>query len=247
MPGSAAFEVSVEIMQKCVEIACRSGRVWKTGAMKCFVVALAVVLATGRLAHAQAVASSALSPQVVTRYAELVRADYEIDAQQKLLNELIEIHNKRAAEARQANKPEQATWETEVTKQLQEKVAALSAAAAPTKKERAALEEGHKELSVSLLANTPADVTGGFTSTEMAYLDKLEERAQKADQEAALVAETRRLYSQQVLTNNVAEDIYRLTMLMGQAQQDVRQLEQERANMELKKLEFRALRRISAK
>ena len=104
-------------------------------------------------------------------------------------------------------------------------------------------KKGIKNFSVSLLVSTPADVTGGFTSSEMAYLDKLEERAQKADQEAALVAESRRLYSQQVLTNNVAEDIYRLTMLMGQAQQDVRQLEQERANMELKKLEFRALRR----
>jgi hypothetical protein len=215
--------------------------------MKCFVLALSVLVVVGRLAHGQAAASSALSPQVVTRYAELVRADYELEAQQQLLKELAETHNKRAIEARQANKVEQVTWETEVAKQLQDKAAALTAGAAPAKKERAALEEVHKELSVSLLANTPADVTGGFSSIEMAYLDKLEERTQKSDQEAALIEESRRLYSQQILTNNVAEDINRLTMLMGIAQQEVRRLEQEKANLELKKLEFRALRRLSPK
>jgi hypothetical protein len=215
--------------------------------MKCFVVALSVMMVAGPLAYGQAAAPSALSPQVVTRYAELVRADCEVEAQQKLLNELAETHNKRAAEARQANKPEQGTWETEVAKQLQEKAAALAATAAPARKERAALEEVHKELSVSLLANTPAEVTGGYNSSEMAYLDKLEERARSADQEAAAIVESRRLYSQQILTNNVAEDIFRLNVLLEQSNREVRLLEQERANMELKKLEFRALRRLSSK
>ena len=215
--------------------------------MKCFVFALSVLVVAGRLAHGQAVASSGLSAQIVARYAELVRADYELDARQKLLNELIETHNKRATEARQANKAEQGTWETEVAKRLQEKAAALASSAAPARKERAALEEVHKELSVSLLANTPADVTGGYNSSEMAYLDKLEERARYADQEATAIVESRRLYSQQILTNNVAEDILRLNVLLEQSNREVRSLEQERANMELKKLEFRALRRLSPK
>lgn len=212
--------------------------------MKYFIVALLVIVAAGRQSYGQA---AALSPQVVTRYAELVRADWEAEAQQKLLNELAETHNKRATEARQASKTDQASWETEVAKQLQEKAAALAAAAVPTKKERSALEGLHKELNLSLLVNTPADVTGGFSSSEMAYLDKLAERSLKADQETALIEESRRLYSQQILTNTVADDINRLTILMGQAQQDVRLIEQEKANLELKKLEFRALRRLSAK
>ena len=215
--------------------------------MKCFVVTLSGMMIAGAVAYGQAAAPSALSAQVVTRYAELVRTDCEMGAQLKLLNELADTHNKRAAEARQANKTDQATWETEVAKQLQEKAAALATATAPAKKERAALEEVHKELSVSLLANTPADVTSGYTSSEMAYLDKLEERARFADQEAAAIVESRRLYSQQILTNTVAEDIYRLNVLLEQSNREVRLLELERANMELKKLEFRALRRLSPK
>ena len=215
--------------------------------MKCFIVAVSVIVAVGRLAYGKAAASSALSPQVVTRYAELLRAECEVDAQQKLLNDLVETHNKRATEARQASKADQATWETEVAKQLQEKAVALAAVAGPAKKERAALEESHKDLSLSLLANTPAEITAGFTSNEMAYLDKLEERTKMADQEVALLAETRRLYSQQIVTNNVAEDINRLSTLMDQSQREMRQLEHERANLELKKLEFRALRRLGAK
>jgi hypothetical protein len=231
----------------CAEITCRGGRVWKNGTMKCFVVILSGVMLAGALAFGQAAATSALSAQVVTRYAELVRADCESGAQQKLLNELADTHNKRAAEARQASKTDQATWETEVAKQLQEKAAALATATAPVKKERAALEEVHKELSVSLLANTPADITSGYNSSEMAYLDKLEERARNADQEAAGFIESRRLYSQQIITNNVSEDINHLTLLMGQAQREVQLLQQEKANMELKKLEFQALRRLSPK
>jgi hypothetical protein len=215
--------------------------------MKCFVVTLSLMTVAGTLAYGQVTAQSALSAQVITRYAELVRADGEVEAQQKLLNELAETHTKRATEARQANKAEQGTWETEVAKLLQEKSAALAATAAPARKERAALEEVHKELSVSLLANTPADVTGGYNSSEMAYLDKLEERARYADQEAAAIVESRRLYSQQILTNNVAADIIRLNVLLEQSNREVRSLEQERANMELKKLEFRALRRLSPK
>lgn len=212
--------------------------------MKCFIVALLVIVAAGRVSYGQA---AALSPQVVTRYAELVRADCEVEAQQKLLNELAETHSKRATEARQASKTDQASWETEVAKQLQEKAAALTAAAVPTKKERSALEGLHKELNLSLLANTPAEITGGFTSSEMAYLDKLAERSLKADQETALIEESRRLYSQQILTNNVADDINRLAILMGQSQQEVRLIEQEKSNLELKKLEFQALRRLGTK
>jgi hypothetical protein len=215
--------------------------------MKCFVVTLSGMMVAGAVAYGQAAAPSALSAQVVTRYAELVRTDCEMGAQLKLLNELADTHNKRAAEARQANKTDQATWETEVAKQLQEKAVALATATAPAKKERAALEEVHKELNVSLLANTPADITSGYTSSEMAYLDKLEERARFADQEAAAIVESRRLYSQQILTNTVAEDIYRLNVLLEQSNREVRLLELERANMELKKLEFRALRRLSSK
>ncbi len=205
------------------------------------------MIVAGPLAYGQAAASSALSPQVVTRYAELLRTECEVDAQQKLLTELVDTHNKRATETRQAGKADQATWETEVAKQLQEKAAALAAVAGPAKKERAALEESHKDLSLSLLANTPAEVTGGFTSNEMAFLDKLEERTKMAGQEAALLADSRRLYSQQIVTNIVAEDINRLSILMDQSQRDVRQLEREKANLELKKLEFQALRRLGAK
>ncbi len=188
-----------------------------------------------------------MTPQVVTRYAELVRGDTEAEAQQKLLTELADLHTKRATEARQGNKAEQATWETEAAKQLQEKSAAITASSAQIKKEKAALEEVHKELGLSLLANTPADVTSGYSSSEMAYLDKLEERIQKSDQEAAAIIETRRLYTQQILTNNVTEDINRLTLLLDQSQREVRQLEHDKANLELKKLEFRALRRLGAK
>lgn len=213
--------------------------------MKCILVMVAVLLASGGLIFAQAPAPApaALTPQVLTRYAELVRAGYELDAQQKLLSDLAKAHSERAAEARQANKAEPAAWEADAAKQLQDKSSALEARLNDVKKERASLEEGHKELSVSLLATTAASITAGYSSAEMTYLDKLQERVQQADQETANLIESSKLCSQQILTNNVAEDINRLTQLMDQNQREMRRLEQDKANMELKKLEFRALRR----
>jgi hypothetical protein len=215
--------------------------------MKCFLVVLSIVAAAGSLAYGQAAASPTLTPQVVTRYAELVRGEQEIGAQQKLLTELADSHIKRAAEAQQGNKPEQATWETDLGRQLQEKATVIAASLAQTKKERVALEEAHRELSISLLANTPAEVTAGFSSSEMAYLDKLEEKSLKAEQEAAMLVETRRNYTQQVLTNTAAEDILRLNIMLQQTQNEVRELEFQKTFLELKKLEFRALRRVVTK
>jgi len=215
--------------------------------MKSFLVVLSIVATAGFLAYGQPAAPPTLAPQVVTRFAELLRGEQEIGAQQRLLTELAEAHAKRAQEAQQASKAELAAWETDLVRQLQEKAASIAASLAQTKKERIALEEAHKELSVSLLANTPAEVTSGYTTSEMAYLDKLEEKAQQADREAAAIIETRRNYTQQVLTNIVAEDIYRLSMLLEQTQTEVRQLEFQKDTLELKKMEFRALRRIVSK
>jgi hypothetical protein len=212
--------------------------------MKRFGVGLSLMGLTCALACGQA---TILAPQVVTRYAELVRGDTETEAQRKLLTELSDLHTKRAAEARQGNKAEQAVWEAEEAKQLQDKANALVANAAELKKEKLALEGTYKELGLSLLANTPAEVTSGYTSSEMAYMDKLEERIQKSDQEVAAIVENRKLYSQQILTNNVAEDINRLSILLDQSQREVRQLEHDKANLELKRLEFRALRRLGTR
>lgn len=213
--------------------------------MKCILVMVAVLLASGGFALAQepATAPAALTPQVLTRYAELVRAGYELEAQQKLLNDLAKAHGGRATEAREASKADQAAWETDAAKQLQDKSAALEARLADVKKERAALEEAHKELAVSLLATTPGSITAGYTAAEMTFLDKLQERVQQADQDTAALIEGSKQYSQQILTNNVAEDIARLTILLEQNRRDLQRFEEKKADLELKKLEFRALRR----
>lgn len=213
--------------------------------MRCVSVIVPVLLAAGSLAFAQAPAPAAApaTPQVLARYAELVRADYEFDAQQKLLADLAKAHIDRAAAARDANKADLAAWETDAAKQLQDKSATLDPRLADVKKERTALEEAHKELAVSLLAATPASITAGYTPAEMTFLDKLQERVLQADQDTAALIEGSKQYSQQILTNNVAEDIARLTILMEQNRRDLHRLEEQKADLELKKLEFRALRR----
>lgn len=187
-------------------------------------------------------AKPALAPADAARYLELVRQEAELTGQFKLAKELTELHTQRAEEASRTNRPEKVPWETDNAKELRDRANALSTQLAAVTKDRTGLEEKSK-LSFSLLSTAAAASARSLTADETAYLNRLDTLVFSVDQEIVELVNTGRLFTYYLQTNNTPEDMARIAV---QAQENGRlqkQMEREKASLEVQKLLFRALKK----
>ena len=82
-----------------------------------------------------------------------------------------------------------------------------------------------------------------LNADELAYVTKLDERLLRVRQELAATAEAAKNLTMQLQTNATAQAVGRVSVLLGENSLHARQWVREQSELELRKLEFRAIRR----
>ncbi len=154
-----------------------------------------------------------------------------LNAQALLLKEMLQEHQDRAAKLTQKNESEKLKWETELVNELQEK-------------------SGRVQKSIDQMSQSGAKdqkPIGGGVDDELVFLSTVEGRLEQLHQELSAAIEESRLLSMQVATNKTPEDIGAMSFVLGDNQRVVKDLQKEQLDLELRKLEFRALRKAMQK
>lgn len=157
-------------------------------------------------------------------------------AQFELLSQLASEHRTRAEEATKANQIERASWEDQLASELLAKASNILGHAYET----VAAEPSNGSVQGSAAGE------GGVNSlslAERAYLDKLQERLQTIQQEIAALAAQATSYAQQLPTNTIPYAYGNASAQLQENGREQRSFLREQADLELKKLEFWALRR----
>jgi hypothetical protein len=104
-------------------------------------------------------------------------------------------------------------------------------------------------LSDRLFASATPRVQGEapLHSEEAAYLERIDQRVRAIQTELAVLSAESISYAERLPTNNVASDVYQLSAALEQNRRLTRELVKEQAELELRVLEFRALRRSTAR
>ena len=84
---------------------------------------------------------------------------------------------------------------------------------------------------------------GGLGPDDLIYLSSLQERLSRVQQDLAAALEVGNAHSMDLLTNNTPENVARVSFLTELNSRVLRELEREQADLELRKLEFRALKK----
>jgi hypothetical protein len=155
-----------------------------------------------------------------------------LNAQALLLKELAEEHQKRAAELTQQSQNEKAKWETDLVNELQEKSARL---------QKSLEQEALPGLGTNTL-KAAADV-----DDQLLFLSTVETGLERVRQELSAAIEDSRVLAMQIGTNKVPEDFAGLSLVLTENQRLVKELQREQLDLELRKLEFRAIRKVMQK
>jgi hypothetical protein len=149
-----------------------------------------------------------------------------LNAQALLLKEMILEHQKRAADSTQKSLSEKAKWETDLVNELQEK-------------------SGRVQKSIDQATQPSAGTNdlkaGGDVDEQLVFVSTLEARLEQIRQELAAAIEDSRVLSMQIGTNKSPDDIGAASLVLGENQRLVKELQKELLDLELRKLEFRAI------
>jgi hypothetical protein len=190
---------------------------------------------------AAAAKPTAMTAEERAQYATLTRSELELTVQLKLLAELIREHLKRADESASTAAPEKAQWENDLAQEWRARSSAILAQLNEATKQRLVFEAAH--------APAPPPAFGLLEDTktlkpeEFAYLSKLDERMIKTREELAAIDEATRNLHAQLQTNRTDEATWRISGMFEENARQTRQLEKEMLDLELRRLEFRAIRK----
>jgi hypothetical protein len=172
-----------------------------------------------------------------------LKSDLEFSTQFKLLSSLAQEHRKRAEEASNADQAQKALWENELAKELSDKSEAFLKQLNDMAKQRLAFEQAHKNAAVSVGSLSAATAAARFSPREIEFVSKLDERLGRVNQELLTARQYAIAYADRIRTNTTPYDFEKAASTFEQNARKIRQLEHEQADLELRKLEFQALRR----
>jgi len=184
-----------------------------------------------------ATASDTSGPGVPKAYTPVAAATrdrqvIEATAQYELLTQLAKEHSKRAEETPRDQGRHQ--WESELVRELSDRATVL----------QSLLNNTNQERLVSLAPpNSLIGTTNGPNPEAIAYLGALVSRRSAVQEELAAAGAAANLYAIQVATNNNYSDISNIHYLIWENGYSVKQLQRELSDLDLKNLEFRALRK----
>lgn len=149
-----------------------------------------------------------------------------LSAQALLLKEMAQEHQKRAADLTQANQVEKAKWESDLVNELHEKSV-------------------HVQKSIDQMMQPSSGTNDSKSASDvddkLIFVSAVEARLQELQQELSATIEDGRALTTQIGTNKARDDIANLSFALGENQKVVKQLQKEQLDLELRKLEFRAV------
>jgi hypothetical protein len=149
-----------------------------------------------------------------------------LNAQSLLLRDMAQEHLKRAADLTQNNQAEKAKWESDLVNELKEKIVRvqknIDQAAQPS--------TGTNDLKTAVEVDD-----------QLIFVSTVEARLEQLRQEVSAAIEDGRVLTVQMTTNKAPEDIASVSFALNENQKVVKQLQKEQADLDLRKLEFRAL------
>ena len=176
-------------------------------------------------------------------YAALMKSQLEFSTQSKLLSSLVQEHRKRAEEATKAEQAQKALWENDLVKELSDRSEALLRQLDEVTKQRLAFEQAHKIAATTVGSlNAPTTATR-LSPQDMEFNSKLAERLDRVSQELLAARQNASAYAEGMRTNSMPYGFERAAAVFEQNARDIRQLEHEQSDLELRKLEFQALRK----
>jgi hypothetical protein len=194
-------------------------------------------------------APDAEAPKIATAtadeeaYVALLKNQLELSAQFKLLISLASEHRKHAEEAAAASQGPKAVWETELAKELHDKSDALLKQLSEATMQRQAFEQAHKNAAVSLRSLNAATADARVSPQEIEFLRKIDGKLDQVNQALLAAHQYSYDYAERMRTNTLTYDFQKAATEFEQNARKIRQLEQEQSDLELRKLEFLALRR----
>lgn len=150
-----------------------------------------------------------------------------LNAQALLLKEMIQEHQKRATDSTQKSLSEKAKWETDLVTELQEKSGRV--------------QKSIEQATQSWPGINNLKAAAGEVDDQLVFVSTVEARLDQLHQELAAAMEDSRVLSMQIGTNKAPEDIGSASLVLGENQRFVKDLQKELLDLELRKLEFRAL------
>lgn len=180
-----------------------------------------------------------LTAEERAEYNRLAQSEVELKAQVKLLNDLAGEHLRREEESR-IGLPEKARWETDAGQELRDKSSKLLGQLNAVTKERVAFEAARGPDPEAALARL--EERNSLSPDEMEYLMKLDDRRLRIRQEMVANDQTARALFLELQTNNSPDDMDRISRQLDENSRQSKQWEREQADLELKELEFRAVR-----
>jgi hypothetical protein len=185
---------------------------------------------------------ASLAPEERTRYAKLAKDEWELNARIQQLIELADDHLKRSTDAK-IGFPDRSRWESDLAQELRDQAAKLLTQLNDSTKQRLAIETSHGLPAGAAPSPGPLEETKALNPDELAYVVKLDTRLLKVRQDLANVVDAGKAIYSQLQTNTSTEAVTRASILIEENNVQTRQLEREVSELELKKLEFRALRK----
>ena len=183
----------------------------------------------------------ALTPQQRAEYSALTTGETELNAEIKLLAELVELHVSRAEEASRAGAAEKSLWEGLLAQEFRARSASLLAKLNDTTKQRLAFEA--EQMAPADAGHPGGENTRPLNANEFEYLSRLDQRLLQVREEMAAINETTKTLYAELATNSTSEAVTRISSLLDDNAFRGKTCEREQADLELKKLEFRALRK----
>jgi hypothetical protein len=215
----------------------------------CFTAGLLVFASPAQESTPAPSAPDAGAPKIATAsaddeaYVTLVKSELELSAQLKLVGSLAQEHRNRAEEAAKANQTQKAVWETELAKELGEKSDALLKQLSDATGQRQAFEQAHKNAAVSVGSLSAAAAATRASPQAVEFMTKLGERMDRVNQELLAARQYAYTYAAQLQTNKMPFDYQQAAATFEENTRKIRQLEREQSDLDLKKLEFEALRK----
>jgi hypothetical protein len=196
--------------------------------------------ASAREAEAPKIAATSADDEA---YAALMKNQLELSAQSKLLSTLAQEHRKRAEEAAKPDQAQKALWENDLVKELSDRSEALLKQLDGVAKHRLAFEQAHKNAAISVGGRNAATTAARPSPQEAEFIGKLDERLGRVTQELLTARQNANAYAEGMRTNSIPYGFERAAAAFEQNSRDIRQLEHELSELELRKLEFQALLR----
>jgi hypothetical protein len=156
-----------------------------------------------------------------------------LNAQALLLKEMMQEHQKRAADLTQKSQGEKAKWETDLVNELQEQIARLQISIG----QRTHAWPGTQDQKIA----------AGEVDDQLVFVSTVEDRLEQLRQELSAAIEDSRVLATQIGTNKVPEELASMSLVLGENQRLVKELQREQFDLELRKLEFRAIWKVMQK